>query len=367
MKPLQGALVGYGFIAEKGHLPAYEEARRSGLPVGIAAIADPCPARLRAALAKDPTLRVYDDARALFACERGRIDFVDITTPPSEHAALAHRGFDAGLHVLCEKPVATSAADARRMIAHATEAERVFFPSHNYKHAPVVKAVRRVIDEGLIGDVHLVTLHTFRNTHARGTSDWKPDWRRERRFSGGGIAMDHGSHTFYLAFDWFDGYPQSITAKASTLGDFDTEDNLSCSITFPRGVATAHLTWTAGVRKVIYTIHGTRGAVRVEDDRVEVSRMDDDGGRVHWDIHEDEVRSNWMDASHVTWFRSLFEQFGQAIERRDWVSKEACDSVMCIELIEAAYASARDGSRETAVRPLDPRRPAAGSQPCAAE
>ena len=42
-------------------------------------------------------------------------------------------------------------------------------------------------------------------------------------------------------------------------------------MTFPSGTATAHLTWTAGVRKVIYTIHGERGAIRVEDDDVEVA------------------------------------------------------------------------------------------------
>lgn len=354
MRTLRGALVGHGFIAEKGHLPAYKSARREGLPIEIVAIADSCPERLRIARDANPGVRVYDDARALIDAERGAIDFLDITTPPSEHAALAHIAFDAGLHVLCEKPIATSAAEAREMMAHARRAERVFFPSHNYKHAPVVKEVRRVLDSGAIGDVKLVTLHTFRNTHAKGVKEWRPDWRRERRYSGGGIAMDHGSHTFYLAFDWFGAYPHSITAKASTIGAFDTEDNLSCTITFPGGgVATAHLTWTAGIRKVIYTIHGTHGAVRVEDDKVEVSTMlAGDAGPTRWDIREETLRSDWMDASHVHWFRSLFEKFMGAIEQRDFVGSEARDSLMCIQLIESAYASSRDGSREISVPPI---------------
>ena len=83
--------------------------------------------------------------------------------------------------------------------------------------------------------------------------------------------MDHGSHTFYLAFDWLAAQPTGIAAKMSNLSTFDTEDNFSCTVTFPTGVAMARLTWNAAVRKVIYTIHGERGAIRVEDDDIEVS------------------------------------------------------------------------------------------------
>ena len=104
------------------------------------------------------------------------------------------------------------------MLRHATRAERVIYPCHNYKHAPVIKAVRGVIESGRIGKVHLVTLQTFRNTHAQGRPGWRTDWRRERRYSGGGIAMDHGSHTFYLAFEWMRAYPTAITARCARDG-----------------------------------------------------------------------------------------------------------------------------------------------------
>jgi predicted dehydrogenase len=194
-----------------------------------------------------------------------------------------------------------------------------------------------------------VTLQTFRNTHARGVDEWRRDWRRERRFSGGGIAMDHGSHTFYLAFDWLREYPTDITAKMSTLGAYDTEDNFTCTMSFPNGTATATLSWTAGVRKVIYTIHGDRGAVRVEDDNVQVAVKTDghEGAEpVTWEMKEQRVASEWMDASHVGWFRSLFDEFGQAIAADDYVSRETESGVRAIELITAAYASAHDQSRE---------------------
>ncbi|HLK36031.1 MAG TPA: Gfo/Idh/MocA family oxidoreductase [Polyangiaceae bacterium] len=347
-RDLRGAIVGYGFIAERGHAPAY--ALPGETRFQIVAIADGCAARREKAHAAFPQARIYEGHEQLLEAERGRIDFVDVATPPCDHARVATHALSRGLHVLCEKPLATTAADARRMLARARDSRRVLFPSHNYKHAPVVKAVRRVLDQGAIGAVRLVTLQTFRTTHAKGVDEWRRDWRRERRFSGGGIAMDHGSHTFYLAFDWLGGYPTSISAKMSTLGVFDTEDNFSCSMTFPHGTASAHLSWTAGVRKVLYTIHGERGAIRVEDDDVEVAIMKEATSRTAsptvWETHKLSVSSDWMDASHVGWFRSLFDQFAGAIAREDFVSPETEASLGCVELITAAYESAFDGSRE---------------------
>jgi predicted dehydrogenase len=344
----RGAIVGYGFIAERGHVPAYKDS-----DLEIVAIADVCAARREAAAKALPGVRLYEDHETLIAKEKGEIEFVDVSAPPYAHAKIADAALDAGLHVLCEKPLATRPEDARGLLAHAEKARRVLFPSHNYRHAPVIKAVRQVIDAGLIGKVHYVTLDTFRNTHARGVREWNENWRRQMKYSGGGIAMDHGSHTFYLAFEWLRSYPTAISAKMSH-GDADTEHSLSATITFPTGTAVAQLTWTAGIRKVIYTVHGDKGAIRVEDDDVEVAVMGQprepiDRGRVTWEMKKERVASDWMDASHVTWFGSLFERFGTAIDKREYVGKDAEDALACVELITAAYASAKDGCREQAL------------------
>ena len=349
-KPLRGAIIGYGFIMEKGHAAGYRQraSAAGGADVEIVAVADLSPARRALAQQQLPGVRVYPDHASLLAAER-ELDFADIGTPPSDHAGVAHAAMDAGLHVLCEKPLATSVDEARSMLKHAVTAGRVIYPCHNYKHAPVIKAVRRILDGGRIGKVHLVTLQTFRNTHARGIADWRPDWRRERRYSGGGIAMDHGSHTFYLAFEWLRGYPTAISARMATMGSFDTEDDFTCSLKFPNGFASAHLSWTAGVRKVLYTLHGDRGAVRVEDDNIEVATQvpgDERGPATKWTFEREEIPSDWMDSSHVTWFNSLFDEFKGAIARHDFVGKEARESFLCVQLITTAYASARDGSRE---------------------
>jgi len=342
----RGALVGFGFIAENGHVPAYA---RSG-EFEIVAVADICEARREAAARALPGARIYESHEALIRDMRD-LDFVDITTPPYAHAAIARDALQHGLHVLCEKPLATSVEDARLTVQEAERAKRVLFPVENYKHAPVIVAVRRLLDTGLIGTVHDVTLSTFRNTHARGVKEWNESWRRERRYAGGGVAMDHGSHTFYLAFEWLRSYPTSITAKMRSSAGFDTEDTFVGTVTFPTGLASVHLTWTAGVRKVIYTLHGDRGAIRVEDDDIEVAVMGESQpngtpGRTAWEMKTKKVASEWMDAGHAAWFRSMFGQFATAMDRNEHVGRPAIDALRCIELIAAAYASAGDGSRE---------------------
>jgi predicted dehydrogenase len=342
-RAMRGALVGFGFIAEKGHLPAYLD--RSGRKVDIVAVSDISEGRRRLAREMLPHAAVYGDYRAMLASTE--LDFVDICIPPGHHAAVAHDALDRGLHVLCEKPLATSAEAAKAMLDHAAMAKRVIFPCHNYKHAPVVKQVRSIIDSGRIGRVTMVTLNTLRSTHARGVAEWRPDWRREHSLSGGGIAMDHGSHTFYLAFEWLGSYPTSVTAKMHTLGPWDTEDNFSCSLVFPTGLASAHLSWTAGMRKVLYTISGDRGGVVVDDDSVETAvSVRDPSGATRWEIDRQAVASHWMDASHSTWFGTLFQDFCAAIDRREYVGREAWEAYLCVQLITTAYQSSARGSRE---------------------
>jgi len=351
---LRGGLVGYGFIGALGHVPAY----RTRSDVEIAAVADACEARRALARRELPGVRVYDSAESLLEGERGRLDFLDVATPPCDHASIAHRALDAGLHVLCEKPLTTTLEDAASLLAHAVRARRVLFPCHNYKHAPVVAAIRDVLRSGAIGPVRSVTLETFRNTHAKGVTEWNTHWRRQRRYSGGGIAMDHGSHTFYLTFDWLGAWPTAVTAKMANQEPerWDTEDNFSAVLTFPGGaLAHAHLTWTAGVRKVIYTVQGERGAVTVQDDELEVARMrrtagpDVAQGSVAWDVERRAIASDWMDASHVRWFNAMFDQYRAAMDAGDFAGREAQDSFRCIEIITAAYRSAADGCRELAL------------------
>ena len=140
------------------------------------------------------------------------------------------------------------------MLRHATRAERVLYPCHNYKHAPVIKAVRARHRSG---------------PHRQGPPGHAadvPQHARQGRDRAGGPTGGASAATRAAASRWTTAATPSTwrsngcaptrrrSARApSTLGPFDTEDDFSCSLRFPTGVASAHLSWNAGVRKVIYT------------------------------------------------------------------------------------------------------------------
>src|SRR5712675_536332 len=103
-RPLRGALVGYGFIAEHGHAPEYQRLAAAG-GAQIQAVADVTEARRTAARRAFPKARLYENYTDLLANEAHVLDFVDITAPPYAHAATAEAALAHGLHVLCEKPL----------------------------------------------------------------------------------------------------------------------------------------------------------------------------------------------------------------------------------------------------------------------
>jgi predicted dehydrogenase len=331
---IKGAIVGLGYIAGKGHLPAYLAMK----DVRIVAVADITPARLALARQMIPGVRTYATHEELLAAEQ-ELDFIDIATPPCDHAPIALAAAARGIHVLCEKPLTTSTESARKLLLTAAQRRVVIYPCHNYKHAPVIKTVREILASGKIGDVTTVTLNTYRPTHARGVAEWLADWRRIKSYSGGGIAMDHGAHSFYLMFLFMGDYPVSVAAKALTVhGAWDTEDNVTAALSFPRGFANVFLTWTAGARKVIYTLQGTRGAITISDDDFELATADG--------VEKRTIVSAFNDASHTGWFTSLFQSFRDAIAREDYVSDELREAYLSCHLIERIYDSAADGCRE---------------------
>ncbi|MBF0362984.1 MAG: Gfo/Idh/MocA family oxidoreductase [Oligoflexia bacterium] len=365
VKKLKGAIIGFGFIAGNGHWPSYKKRLVDHGDVEIIAICDLNIDRLRIAQQNGlNSFRTYYDYRDLIDKEKYNIDFIDIATPPYAHADIIEYALKNGLHVLCEKPLVTKSLDAEMLIELAQREKRVLFPVHNYKHAPIVKAIREIIGngdgDGKIGRVKSVTINTFRNTHARGVLEWNTNWRRDNKYSGGGIAMDHGSHSLYLLFEWLKSYPTSITASASASTSMSTlssenEDDFFATLHFANaGLAQINLTWNAGVRKVIYTIQGTKGAITVEDDKMEVATMrecDDQNqnfgyASVNWHFENYNISSKWMDSSHIEWFNSLFEQFKLAIIEHDYLNKEIIDAYRCIKVIESAYNSANNESKK---------------------
>ena len=163
--PVSVAVVGAGYWGVN-HVRTF--ARLAGCE--LARVCDPDAKNLKRAAGLAPSAKLGGDYAEVLADPR--IDAVVLATPAVLHAEQTIAALRAGKHVLCEKPLTTTLEEAASLLAHAREAKRVLFPAHNYKHAPVVKAIREIIESGKIGKVRSVTLNTFRNTHAKGVTEW---------------------------------------------------------------------------------------------------------------------------------------------------------------------------------------------------
>src|SRR5262249_14270289 len=160
----------------------------------IVAATDTSPARRDEARTRLPEARWHDSVGSLLA-ER-ELDFVDICTPPSSHAALIEAALDRGLHVLCEKPLVGSPAELTRWSAGARAAGLVPHPVHNWHHAPIVAATDALIRDGRIGPVREVTWRTFRTRPAAAAGG--DAWRADPAVAGGGVLPDHRWHVSHV-------------------------------------------------------------------------------------------------------------------------------------------------------------------------
>ncbi|MGH3995738.1 MAG: Gfo/Idh/MocA family protein, partial [Pseudonocardiaceae bacterium] len=137
----------------------------------------------------------YEKPEELFA--NRDIDIVDICTPNMYHAPLAIAALEAGKHVICEKPLARTAEEARAMYEAARGADVVHMVAFSYRRTPAVALAKRLIDEGAIGAVR-----NFRGTYLQ---DWSADpssplsWRFRRDVAGSGALGDIGSHVLDIA------------------------------------------------------------------------------------------------------------------------------------------------------------------------
>lgn len=357
MRPLRGAIVGFGNVAAKGHWPAL-----SGSPdVEIVAVADHSAARRDAARVLAPALRVYPSIEDLAAGET--LDFVDIATPPSSHVPLAAFALGRGWHVLCEKPLTLEPAAFDRLSACAEASGRVLFTMHNWKVAPIVEAAVAAVGAGRVGAVRHVDVLVFRNQPCKGASDAAPvagrtagDWRQDRRAAGGGILVDHGWHNFYLVLNLVGGDPQTVCAFLTRPDEHpdSLDDSARVTVTFPGAEAFLHLTWRAPARRNVMIVYGDGGLLTIDDDRLVVASRG---------CEPEETRfpaALSAGSHHEDWFRALLPHFVAEVRDESRRGVNLREAAWCCALTDAAYRSAAEGGREMPVVRMDgqPSRPA---------
>ncbi|HEX5216829.1 MAG TPA: Gfo/Idh/MocA family oxidoreductase [Vicinamibacterales bacterium] len=195
------AVVGLGYIAQSAILPAFAHARRnsslhalvSGDPVKLRALGDQYDVAVRGS---------YDELEQCL----GEVDAVFIATPNSEHADHCVRAANAGVHVLCEKPLAVTEADCDRMMRACADAGVKLMTAYRLHFDPLMLDVLKQIRSGRIG--------TLRYVSASFSMQAKPDGIRTRPETGGGTLYDLGVYCINAARMVFAAEPVQVFAYA---------------------------------------------------------------------------------------------------------------------------------------------------------
>jgi len=322
-------LIGFGAIAEKSHLPAWQ----SFAHVNIMAVADASEARLAAAAAALPNAALFRDPLDLMA--KADVDIVDICTPPDSHMATIVAACDLGIpYVICEKPlVRTEQEYAAVARARARSGSRVV-SINNWAYSQMNRAVLHALQTGMIGRPVRIDLHIGRPDIALGSDGWNPRWRSDPLHAGGGILMDHGWHQFYLMMGWMDQPLETVSARMRTVDKrhHGVEDEAEVELQFARGVARLELRWTAQGRTNGGIIQGERGSISIFDDHIKIHTI----AQQH-EIYFDAFVSQSSYGSD--WFREVFSDTILACDRRK-ADRNFNEAGLVVAAIRAAYRSA---------------------------
>lgn len=328
---LKGAIVGIGNIALGSHIPAYlREQDRVEIVAGI----DRSPKNLEKFKKIFPNTKTYLDDKNLFDHP---IDFLDICTPPGSHKYFIEQATSHKINILCEKPLCTSMEEMKRIVSTIKTANIVFQPCHQYHYSVPWQKALKMIDEGRIGEPHLVQFEVLRKEPNPGNIHWQPSWRVDKTHSGGGIVMDHGTHLFYLAMSLL-GKPHFLEAKTMCLHHKDTglEDTAWIIMQHDGGMSRFDLTWASFQRGIRYRILGRTGEIVISETEIFLHNQDT--------VYQEPINEGISkDSKHSEWFVDLIEDFLDRIENKqiDWAPlNEAVLSLQCaLQAYEAAEQS----------------------------
>jgi UDP-N-acetylglucosamine 3-dehydrogenase len=336
---LRVGVVGVGNIFERGHAPALAGTDA----VRVTAVCDVDPARAAAAAAHLGGVRQVGTMIDLLALDE--IDAVFVLTPTDTHAELAIAALESGRDVLCEKPMARTPADARRMAAAASRTGRRLMIGHTRRFDDRWLMLHDQVSAGRIGD----PVYLFRSEHAfNGSPGGAWQWQDERS---GGVLWDVGVHVAQL-FHWFLGelprtaFTKVLHARAESQAGGAPD---AAIVTYDYGEsrhAVLSVSWMHppawGPFYATTEIVGTRGKLNYLD-------RDAHPAVIVGDAIEIPRFSPLLSALAPT-FRQEIEHFARAIDSGEPFAVSVEDAIAAVDMVDAAERSARSG-RPEAVSP----------------
>jgi predicted dehydrogenase len=286
--------------------------------------------------------------------QRTDIDVIDICTPSGTHAALSMQGLAAGKHVICEKPLAGSLAEADALAVAAAKARGKLMPIFQYRYGNGVRKLKQLLERGIPGRLYLSTIETlWKRLPAYYDNPWRGRWKTEL----GGTLTTHAIHAHDLLC-WIAGPPRSVFARTATrVNKIEVEDCAAAALTMADG-SLATLSVTVGAMSEI-----SRLRFCFENLTAESSTFPYTPGSEPWTFipANDEVAKK-IEAALVDFqpkkerFAGQFEDFYAALEAGAIPPVTVGDARGSIELLTALYHSASTGAAvDLPLRPDHPR------------
>ncbi len=325
MEPIRSAVVGLGRMGLDAHCGVLSRLEQFELVAGC----DATEARRRTAH-EQYGLATYEGIEPMLAAED--IEFVTVATPSAMHHGHALQVLGSGKHCLTEKPAAMSTAEWDEMGEAACKAGVTLCCYQNARWNPLQRAAVAAVGDGRVGRVEAVKLicvgySTLMRTY--GVSDYRPQWRSERRF-GGGILYDFGPHHFDRVLQVVGpARPSTVYCRLSNRAWSDeVDDGFLAIVTFDDGTV-AHIEHDTAARAELNTfiVIGSEGTVQDG-----VLKTGEPGDIVEEPIETPEAGA---DEYHV----QLYEHLRHAAPPP--VPWEQTRRVMV--LLDAAFESARSG------------------------
>lgn len=275
----------------------------------------------------------HTDLSALLALG---LDAVYISSTNEQHAAQTLAALDAGCHVLCEKPLAMSLADAAQMIDRAQAVNRVLATNHHLRASALHGQVRRLIEGGAIGQVHAVQV-----SHAVYLPPHLQSWRIDAPGAGGGVVLDILVHDGDLLRFLLQTEPRRITTvtRQHGLGRGQVEDSAMSLIEFDGGVlAQTHESFVARHAATRLHVLGTEGALYAEGSLTQAG-----GGRL-W--LRDAAGEREIEVPAVDLYEVGFDAFVRACAGQGAPLATGVDGKRSMAVALAGLASAASGQSQ---------------------
>jgi predicted dehydrogenase len=355
---LKIGLMGYGFAGATFHAPVIDhcgapEASPDAPYARVTAIATSQPERARSAY---PQAEIVADIDALIASKE--VECIVIATPNDTHYALAAKVLAAGKHVVVDKPVTLTSAEARTLAQLAREHGVLFAPFHNRRWDGDFMTVRALIESGALGRV------THFESHFDRFRPQVPQRWREEAARGGGLLFDLGPHLIDQALVLF-GAPESVYASVKQHRDHaSAPDYVHLLLGYPDKEVVLHASALCAIEPPRFSVHGTRGSyvkmgLDTQEDQLKAGlrpgRPGFGAGNAAGTLRalqgERLVESALptRDGAYVEFYRAV----AQAVKHAQPFPVTPQDAIDVMTIIELAHESAHTGKRLPFVRVAD--------------